>query len=298
VSRSPFRFLLAAAAVLLAGPSPALAYCRQSVQTMALGQCQEMEGVDLLYWNRSCLTLVFNRDFFVQFPAFTEPQIREEFETGFATWREVRCSSGEAPFQVVFNPGVTDTNVAEFLYDVHNESLISARTTEQWLHKGRDPDALALTLLWHNPNTGEILDADMEFHAGAGRYGDCDVRCTDGTIDLLNAITHEAGHVLGLGHSSVPEATMWRDSDDGENEKRTLDEDDRYGLCALNLSGFECADRASCECGAPPKYSQTSSTSACGCSVPGATHGSRATLAAALAVLVVPLLRRRRRARD
>jgi len=293
VSRPSFCFWLAACAVLLGGPSPVHAYCRQSVETMD-GGCLEKPGVDLLYWDRSCVTLVFNRGFFSQFPALTEAQIREEFEAGFATWREVRCSNGASPFQVVFNPGVTDTAVAEFQYDVHNESLISARTTQQWLAKNRDLDALALTLLWHNPQTGEVLDVDMEFHAGAGSFGDCDTPCTDGTIDLLNAVTHEAGHVLGLGHTSVHEATMWRDSDDGENQKRTLEEDDRFGLCALNLSGFECADRASCECGPPPKYSQTTSSSGCGCSVPGHGTSPRPAPAVGLALALLATLARRR----
>jgi MYXO-CTERM domain-containing protein len=199
---------------------------------------------------------------------------------------------------VLFNPGVTDTAVAEFQYDVENESLISARTTQQWLARGRNPDALALTLLWHNPQTGEVLDVDMEFHAGAGRFGDCDAPCADGTIDLLNAVTHEAGHVLGLGHTTEREATMWKDSDDGENKKRSLEEDDRYGLCALNLSGFECADRATCECGPPPKYSQTSSSTGCGCSVPGATTGSPTTFAASLLLLLAVAVRRARRAKQ
>jgi hypothetical protein len=294
VSRPSVRFGLVAC-VLLAWASQAQAYCRQSVKTSPLGVCQEMEGVPLLYWDRSCVTLVFNRDFFGQFPELDEAEVRGEFETGFEGWRDVRCSSGDAPFQVVFEPGVTDTQVAEFLYDVHNESVIAARTFQQWLELDRNPDALALTLLWHNPETGEVLDVDMEFHAGAGTFGDCDTPCSDGTIDLLNAITHEAGHVLGLGHSSIRETTMWKDSDDGENVKRSLEDDDRNGLCALNLSGFTCEDRASCECPPPPKYAETTTSSVCGCSVPGRSERSWPALATAFALSVVLAFRRQRR---
>lgn len=47
--------------------------------------------------------------------------------------------------------------------------------------------------------------------------------------DVQNCITHEFGHVHGLGHSEYAEATMYDDADLGETKKRTLHSDDLRG---------------------------------------------------------------------
>jgi hypothetical protein len=115
-----------------------------------------------------------------------------------------------------------------------------------------------MTLIWHNRTTGEIYDTDMELNLGAAAFADCTkVSCSKGQLDLQNTITHEAGHVLGLGHSTVASSTMEAETRDRvEVQKRSLEPDDEEGYCALNLPGWECA-RGDCACPDPvPVYSQ------------------------------------------
>ena len=53
------------------------------------------------------------------------------------------------------------------------------------------------------------------------------------SIDLQSTLTHEIGHALGLGHSDIAEATMAPSIIGGDISKRTLDQDDINGICAL-----------------------------------------------------------------
>lgn len=99
-----------------------------------------------------------------------------------------------------------------------------------WTH---DEDMLALTFLHYATDTGDILDADILVNDEAYRWTDADEAPRDGDYDLANALTHELGHALGLGHSEVLAATMYPSSSSMEISKRDLDADDEEGLRAI-----------------------------------------------------------------
>jgi hypothetical protein len=237
------------------------------------------------------MTYVFNKQFFARMPLLTEAEIRADFKNSFETWSDVDCS-GRAPFFAEQAPGVTATKDAQFSFKIQNESLLVARTRAEWQVLGHDENALALTLLWHSAKTGAILDVDMEFNTGAGRFTHCDRACGRDMMDLQNTVTHEAGHVLGLGHSTVPDSTMLSDALDGETSKRTLEADDRQGYCSLKLPEFVCKSDK-CVCEPPEPTAEPKPTAQCAVRSPG-VHGA-APLRALIAFFCLGLWRGARR---
>ena len=128
-----------------------------------------------------------------------------------------------------------------------------------------DADAAALTTIFFvdkpgAPDDGVILDTDIEINAVD--FAVWDEGATEGTgpgADLQNTLTHELGHVVGLGHTcwdedgppdldgdnlpiprcgsnpaEITEATMFNYQDSGpppETIKRSLEADDIQGFC-------------------------------------------------------------------
>jgi hypothetical protein len=289
------------AALLLAfdGRTTASAFCRESLESLSSGPCVANPGVAFLTWDRNCMTYRFNDQFFTRMPRLTEAAVRKIFSTSYMTWAEVDCG-GRKPFFVEQSAGVTATNNAEFLYDVVNESIVAARTRAEWSAlKDHDANALALTLLWHDKNTGEILDVDMELNTGAGTFNDCVAfPCSLQMIDLQNTVTHEGGHLLGLGHSNVAGSTMEASTQSNmEITKRTLEADDRAGYCALMLPEFTCSG-TKCTCPAPPIVSSKTVTRTCNCRMLGAQPMASSTgMLAGAAALTLAVGRWRRRQR-
>lgn len=81
------------------------------------------------------------------------------------------------------------------------------------------PDLLAVTSSWSNEE-GSILDFDMVVNASDHAWS---LDGTDGTADLQNALAHEFGHALGIGHTPDDElATMYPSASLGETDKRDL----------------------------------------------------------------------------
>lgn len=88
---------------------------------------------------------------------------------------------------------------------------------------------VSTTVVTANLATGEIVDADIaldDLH-----HDFCTGTCKPGQFDLCSTLTHEAGHFLGLDHSLEPDATMYASAPAQENQKCSLEQDDRDGLC-------------------------------------------------------------------
>lgn len=255
----------------IAAPERAHAYCRESTTSSPSGDCDNTEDSILLYWERNCMTYVFHRSVFPRVP-MGESFVRDAFAASFQTWADVDCPGTRTPFLVAQASGSTTTLDAEFLYNQPNESVVLLRNGEEWrVLPDHDALALALTLIWHDKKTGEILDVDMELNGGAGTFTDCEAtRCGSRSIDLQNTVTHEAGHLLGLGHTNVRGATMQPSTTmSPETEKRDLAADDTAGYCALELPDGPCA-MGDCACPEPPVYSSQRTVRTCSCRTLGA----------------------------
>jgi hypothetical protein len=305
-ARGSARVLLAVAllfgfTVTLTNPERAHAYCRESTTSSPGGDCQNDANSVLLYWGRNCMTYVFNRSVFSRVPD-GEAFVRRTFETSYQSWANVSCGTGSnagVPFLVAQASGSTTTNDSQFLYDEPNESIVVVRDENEWSSLAdHDALALALTLIWHDKKSGEILDVDMELNGGAGSFSDCRTeRCGNSNIDLQNTITHEAGHLLGLGHTTVRGATMAPSTTmSPETEKRDLAPDDTEGYCALDLPAGPC-EGSSCTCPAPPVYSSQRRVTTCSCRTLGAAAQGGPAWGAGLAALVLGTVWLRRRGR-
>jgi hypothetical protein len=93
-------------------------------------------------------------------------------------------------------------------------------------------NALAVTVATFETNSGKIVDADVLVNAKHPL-----VLLPDGPdqraegFDLRGVLTHEMGHVLGLGESyDVRMATMYPSVAPGETHQRDIDQDDQDGV--------------------------------------------------------------------
>src|SRR5262249_30419512 len=90
---------------------------------------------------------------------------------------------------------------------------------------------LAVTIVTYEMDTGRLLDADIVVN-GKANFELLDEPAPPGKLsyDLAAVLTHEAGHVLGLGESNAgQDATMWPYAKPDGTDRRTLAEDEEAG---------------------------------------------------------------------
>jgi len=296
--------------LMFAFTGQANAWCRTVISDVPTQDCQDDGKATPLYWTNFCLKYFFNEDFFDDLPLLTENKVRDIFQESFETWENIKCipeqedePSYRIPFYFEQMQNTTKVKSAEYILESQeeNKNIIYAISAKEWRDAGDPAGTYAFTYVWYNSETGEILDTDMVFNLGRGPYTDCDQGCESGEVDLKNTATHEAGHVVGLAHSDVKEATMYGNAIAGETKKRDLDDDDIQGLCASypadSVEPHECVGEApGCEC---PKFqvmTETKTTkTVCACNTLGALNSPPATrLMAYLFLLSLFLLARYR----
>jgi MYXO-CTERM domain-containing protein len=231
----------------------AAAYCRMTTEGGAqIGDAPCVERGAPLVWKDPCLSYAIDS----RGSRWMEyADVEAAVDASFAAWQDVDCDG--APPNLIFKPLQASTCRRAEFNTTGNVNTIAF--LDPWKdpcadegERGYDPFALAVTIVWHNTTTGEILDADMMINDqlttrsnAGGPYASCpDTGCPSGSpgspgpADLRSIVTHEAGHFIGIGHSGdVEEATMFASADRESVAKRTLEGDDVEAVCAIYPSG-------------------------------------------------------------
>ncbi|MFI5307639.1 MAG: matrixin family metalloprotease [Polyangiales bacterium] len=292
--------LLVLPALCVTGASGvAHAYCRLTTQMPMPGDNCSSGGIGLS-WHRQCIS------YSVMPPMHSDPPldaVRNTVDACFATWAAVTCNGQRVGLDLRQTDELAEC--AQPQYNTHEPNANTILFLDDWAARSLPADAFGLTLVWHNPDTGEIYDADMQINETLGTITICGQTCPAGAVDLQNVVTHEAGHFLGLGHSMVKDATMSARATIGETSKRVLADDDKQGLCSIygNNPPTHCADSDfvpnhgfSAKCGS----GSTESTSSTGCTVVALGRDSPAVPAGRALFGLLPallVLRQRRRLR-
>jgi len=180
----------------------------------------------------------------------------EAVRTSWDTWDAVQCSYGH--FRMTFHEGsLLHATRAEYVEQGGNRNVLLWVDQDEWDHSSA---VIGVTSATYDARDGQVLDADIEFNDSRFRFSTTD-RFLARRTDVQNTATHEIGHVLGLDHTQIEEATMAERAEDGEIIKRDLHQDDIDGLCEVvpppgaydkkrsPLSGGSPGNEGGCECG-------------------------------------------------
>ena len=162
------------------------------------------------HWTDS--SVKWSIDSTVPMPGLTDDQFEDALGAAFDAWEAVSCGTIMFSGQGFSNPaGAIRTMV----------------NTNSW-----DPtvgDALAYTVN-DNDKDGIISSAEIVFNAVEAEWT-VSTSAPPGMNDVQGVMTHEVGHAIGLDHSRHLEATMFFSG--GSSHLRTLEPDDKRGLCYL-----------------------------------------------------------------
>lgn len=246
-----------------------------------LYQCRAGEEPKQVKWSKLCVNWYLNDAGSSDIPLAADGTLAAELESAvtasFDAWNEVSCQN----LKLVYG-GLTDDNRSA---TDGTANIVVWR--DDWRYASKT--AFAITSVTYNPDTGLIADADIELNDEFNRFT---TALQGAEIDVQNTLTHEVGHFVGLDHSNLIAATMFANAGVGETQKRSLEQDDRDGVCSIYPT--EMRDDACAE--APPHTKDSADDEDEGCCATAPARRS-ATPWGLVALLAGVMLIRRRHAR-
>jgi hypothetical protein len=301
--------LLTAAMFALTGATAAWGYVRKKTDA----------GIDQ-YWQLSCIPLTIYLNTFTD---MTRDEVAKSVGAAAHTWSPsaVTCADGVShPFLEIVTSMASDGAIPPTpTYDGRNTLFFytPARPYPPTEISGISPSTVALTSTWARAD-GHIVDADVRINAVDNFFANIDPGFVPANgqspLDLQNALTHELGHLIGLGHScwnlfsdaeqpiddmGVPVPTCETAPEDVmqtvmfatiqgnlETSKRVLSPDDIRAACSIYPSAQD-----------PHVCAYDLPNEGCGCSTARPPGGAATPLALASLLSLLTLVIGRRRPR-
>jgi hypothetical protein len=219
--------------------SPAAAYCRTVAASVPPNYDPVVQGCFgpasgagsyELYWKNLCVGYSLQQDA-SPMRGITLTQATAVAGQAFSTWSAAPCTAGGMPSIQFFDEGPVECGAVNYNKDAANQHVIVFRDSG-WPYDDSS-NTLGLTTLTYDLTDGEIFDADMELNSHDYNLVLASPAPVD-SYDLASVITHEAGHFLGLAHSTDNTAVMYAHYHAGEG---TLTQDDIDGVCSIYPSG-------------------------------------------------------------
>ena len=178
-----------------------------------------------LRWRRNTINIGISTSLLSAGPNMpTKPETLTAIERAFQAWEDatnINFRSTTSPLQSVDPPGPEGDGVSLV-------TIAATRENEELFPRGID-DAAARTRVFYDAK-GFVTEADIVLNP----FQQFSVDGNLGTFDLQATLTHELGHLLGLGHSDVLGATM------GDNNAKN----GVYGLTGYSPRTLSASDLA------------------------------------------------------